>query len=77
MEDFLIFQQYKDGHHMIQVAQDMPSVSYCIYAETLPGWILCLAVLLKLSDRTGESILYKSHRGFCQLFNGVAISISD
>jgi hypothetical protein len=53
VEDFISFQQYKDGHHMIQVAQDMPSASYCIYAETLSGWILCLAVLLKLSDRTG------------------------
>jgi len=35
VNDFISFQQYKDGHHMIQVAQDMPSASYCIYAERL------------------------------------------
>ena len=60
VEDFISFQQYKDGHHMIQVAQDMPSASYCIYAETLSGWILYLAVLPRFKDRNQESLLYES-----------------
>jgi hypothetical protein len=37
---------------MSYVAQDMTATSYYICAETLSGWILCLAVLPKFKDRT-------------------------
>jgi len=37
---------------MSSVARDMTGTSYCIRAETLSGWVLCLVVLPKLKDRT-------------------------
>jgi hypothetical protein len=37
---------------MSSVARDMAATSYCIRAETLSGWILCLTVLPKVKDRT-------------------------
>jgi len=38
---------------MCSVARDMTGRIYCIRAETLSGWILCLAIFLpKFKDRT-------------------------
>jgi len=33
------------------VARDMTGKIYCIRAETLSGWILCLAILPKFKDK--------------------------
>jgi hypothetical protein len=56
---------------MIFVARDMTVASCHDCADIFSGKLLFLAVLSKVNVRASDSILYESHRGFCQVPNGV------
>jgi len=50
----------------------MASVSCCIDAETLSGWISCWAVLPRFKDRNLGSLIYESCRDFDKVSNGIS-----